>query len=243
MREGMRERSLNRMDEIVQYFSGLHGVLAVAAFGSNAFRERFDDHSDLDFLVLVELEDKNDILGRVSQLDTLCPVDAVQIQYGDAVKLLFSDGVFCDFGIVTPDQLGTFFHGAGGTLWCKEGWNRMDLRANEPPGRAENDLALDTLFHLYIGLLRLARGEFAAAFYEIQVTAAQNLLAMLEGEKADAFSPLRRAETMVSNETLRGIMPGYDRSFEAAEAILTNIPRAEDLPLYKAVKELTANRR
>ncbi len=243
MRDGLKERSLNRMDEIVGYFSGFHGVLAVAAYGSNAFRERFDDHSDLDFLVLVEPAVKDEILGRASRLETLCPVVALQIQHGDAVKLLFSDGVFCDFGVVTPDQLGTFFHGAGRYLWRKDGWNGTELGANEPPGTAVDDLLLSTLFHLYIGLLRLAWGEDAAAFYEIQVTAAGNLLAILEGEKADAFSPLRRAEGLLFKEILRGIMPGYDHTFEATEAILTYIPRAEDHPLYKAVRELTANRR
>ena len=50
---GQRERSLRRMDEIAAYYAGQDGVLAVAAFGSNAERERLDDSSDLDFLVFV----------------------------------------------------------------------------------------------------------------------------------------------------------------------------------------------
>ena len=48
MRAGLRKRSLRRMDEITSHYARQSGVLAVAAFGSNAERERFDDSSDLD---------------------------------------------------------------------------------------------------------------------------------------------------------------------------------------------------
>ncbi len=241
MRDGMRERSLQRMDEIVNYYSSLHNVLAVVAFGSNAIRARFDNSSDLDFLVLAEPQAKAELLSQVSRLEALCPIDAMQIQYGDAVNLLFSDGVYCDFGIVMPDQLATFPHGAGAYLWRKDGWEPVSVCASEPPALTMDELTLDALFHLYVGLLRCARGEEAAAFYEVQVTAAQKVLSILEGKKADAFSPLRRAEKLVSGEVLQAVMPGYGYTEKAVEAMLTYLSHAAELPLYKAVQSLLKN--
>lgn len=238
MRDGMREQSITRMDEIAAFFAKLPNVFAIVAFGSNAKRERFDDCSDLDFLVLVEPKAKSELLGQVYRLDTLCPIDAIQIVYGDAVKLLFADGVFCDFGVVTPEQLTTFPHGAGRYLWCRDGWVPVDVSASEPPRMAENDLVLSALFHLYIGLLRVARGEEAAAFFEIQVTAAEHVLTLLEGEKADAFSPLRRAEKLLPLETIQSLMPGYGHTRKAAGAMLTHLLQAKDTPLYQAVDAL-----
>ena len=65
MRASLRERSLRRMDAIADYYATQIGVLAVAAFGSNAERERFDDSSDLDFLVFVEPDAKERLIAEV----------------------------------------------------------------------------------------------------------------------------------------------------------------------------------
>lgn len=234
----MRELSLARMDQLTAFFASLPDVLAVVAFGSNAFRERFDDSSDLDFLVLVMPNAKANTLDNIPDLSMFCAIDAVHIAYGDAVKLLFADGVLCDFGVVTPDQLATFHHGPGKYLWCREGWLPADISPREPARMAACDHMLHALFHLYTGLLRVARAEEAAAFFEIQVMAAEHVLTLLEGDKADAFSPLRRAEALLPDEVLQAYMPGYGHSLYAAKAMLEGLTQATDLPLYHAVKAL-----
>jgi len=238
MRVGMRERSLRRMDEITAFYANQQGVLAVAAFGSNADRERFDESSDLDFLVFVEPHAKERIIAEVGSLSQLGEIDALRVVYSDAVQLLFSDGVLCDFGIILPEQLATFPHGAGRYLWQREDWSAIDLSAREPARKPAQGLIEDALFHLYVGLLRLQRGEQAAAFEEIQVKAAQCTLALLEGDYADAFSSFRRAEQNISPDTLKQFMPGYGRSREAAEAMLQPLREARELPLYCAVGNL-----
>lgn len=238
MRAGLRERSCRRMDEIVSFYAEQSGVLAVAAFGSNAERERFDDSSDLDFLVFVEPEAKERLIAEVDSLVQLGKIDALRVVYGDAVQLLFSDGVLCDFGIILPEQLATFPHGAGSYLWRRSGWDAIDLSAQEPERRSAGELCEDTLFHLYVGLLRLRRGEQAATFEEIQVKAAQSVLALLQGDHTDVFSPLRRAEQRVSPDVLRQLMPGYGHSCEAGKAMLLLLMEAKELPLYQAVAHL-----
>ena len=238
MREHMRARSIARMDEIVRYFAQVAGVLAVVAFGSNAQRERFDDFSDLDFLVLVEPQAKAGVLTSVSGLQSVCAIDGLRIFDGDAIQLLFTDGVMCDFGIASPEQLSTFQHGAGKYLWRRAGWTAVELSANEPNRMTADELVKDALFHLYVGVLRILRGEQAAAFYEIQVEAAQRVLSFLQDEDADAFSPLRRAECLTDTQILKNLMPGYAHSREAVQAALKYLVSEKDTPLYQAVSAL-----
>jgi predicted nucleotidyltransferase len=226
------------MEEIATYYSDQDGVLAVAAFGSNAERKRFDDSSDLDFLVFVEPEAKERLISEVGLLVQLGEIDALRVVCGDAVQLLFSDGVLCDFGIILPEQLATFPHGAGNYLWHRSGWHAIDLSAREPVRKPSQERIEDTLFHLYVGLLREQRGEEAAAFEEIQIKAAQSVLALLQGDHADAFSSLRRAEQRVSSDVLRQLMPGYGHSSEAGKAMLLLITEAKELPQYQAVAHL-----
>ena len=224
------------MDEIATYYAGQDGVLAVAAFGSNAERERFDDSSDLDFLVFAEADAKAQLLANIGELAQLGKLDALRVVYGDAVQLLFSDGVLCDFGIITPEQLASFPHGAGRYLWRRGTWEAIDLSAREPTRKSTQELQEDALFRLYVGLLRLRRGEEAAAFEEIQVQAAQCVLALLQGDSADAFSPLRRAEQNTPPELLRRLMPGYGQSCEAVKAMVPLLSGAKEQPLYRAVE-------
>lgn len=235
MRTGLRERSLQRMEAISAFYSKQSGVLAVAAFGSNAERERFDDCSDLDFLVFVAPEAKARLIAEVGSLSRLGKIDALRVVYGDAVQLLFSDGVLCDFGIILPEQLATFPHGAGCYLWQHPDWDAIDLSTSEPARKSAQELTEDALFNLYVGLLRTGRGEEAAAFDEIQVRAASCVLALLQGDRADAFSPLRHAEHSVSREMLQQLMPGYGCTRQAAKAILSQLAEAKELPLYQAV--------
>ena len=226
------------MDELTAFYANQSGVLAVAAFGSNAERERFDESSDLDFLVFVESDAKSRLITEVDSLLQLGEIDALRVIYGDAVQLLFSDGVLCDFGIILPEQLATFPHGAGNYLWKREDWSAIDLSAREPARKSVQEFTEDALFHLYVGLLRVQRGEEAAAFEEIQVRAASCALALLQRDRADAFLPLRRAEQRVSTDVLRQLMPGYGCSRDAAKAILMLFVKAKDLPLYQAVEKL-----
>ena len=238
MRAGLRERSERRMDEITAYYTRQNDVLAVAAFGSNAERERFDDSSDLDFLVFCDPSAKARLITEVGNLAALGEIDALRVVYGDAVQLLFSDGVLCDFGIILPEQLATFPHGAGRYLWRNPEWEAIDLSANEPAQKPAQELIEDALFHLYVGLLREHRGEHATALEKIQGKAAQCVLAYLQGDRADAFSSLRRAEQSVSSDTLKQLMPGYGQSSEAAEVMLRLLAEARELPLYRAVGSL-----
>jgi len=238
MRAGVRERSLRRMDEISAYYAAQSGVLAVALFGSNANRSQFDDYSDLDFLVFVESGAKTRLIAEARELEQLGEIAALRVVYDDAVELLFSDGVLCDFGIVTPEQLSTFPHGEGRYLWQRPGWQAVDLSAREPMRKSAQELEEEALFHLYVGLLREQRGEKAAALDEIQNKAAGCMLSILEKNRADVFSPLRRAEAMVSQDTLSRMMPGYGHTLDSAAYVLELLSTSQETLLFRAVRAL-----
>lgn len=223
------------MEALTSHYAAQQGVLAVAAFGSNAERERFDAYSDLDFLVLAEPDAINRLLREIPLLSEIRPVAGLATDAEHTVKLLFQDGVLCDYGIIAPERVLAFCHGEGRYLWRREGWNAVDLSAREPVRKTPEELETDALFHLYVGLLRAKRGEEAAAFYEIQVAAAQDILALLGGAEADVFSPARRIEKTVSADVLCSMLPGYGRSCAAAETMLERMEHMYGTPLFETV--------
>ena len=156
----------------------------------------------------------------------------------DAVKLLFSDGVLCDYGIILPEQLCAFPHGAGRYLWVREDWAAVNLCASRPEARTKQELETSALFHLYTGMLRVLRGEEAAAFEEIQGQAARDVMQLLQREQADDFSPFRRAEQQLDRSCIASILPGYGKSRQAARAILSLLGESRSNPLYRAVESL-----
>jgi predicted nucleotidyltransferase len=238
-----KESALKRMDEIAAYYWKQDGVRAITAFGSLAELDRFDEWSDLDFLILCTKESKAQLLNNVSALESLYPISYLRIEYGDAVKLLYEDDILCDFGIVTEEQAMNFPHGKGRLLWSVPDFTCECIRENLMP-QEENDITDwkgDILIHLYVGLLRDLRGETAAAFEEIQINAVQKLLLGLYYEKGyklrDKFSPMRRAEKFAFefDINLKKLLPGYTHNTEAAGEILKLIKDGE-YPQKLAVK-------
>ncbi|MCY1714371.1 nucleotidyltransferase domain-containing protein [Caproiciproducens galactitolivorans] len=221
-----KEIAIDRMAELVKYWKAQEGVEAVAAFGSLAETERFDQWSDLDFLVICDAAQKETLLSSLPKLEVIYPIDYLQIEYGGSVKLLFRDGVLCDFGIVTEQQASSFPHGEGRILWCAPSFSRDCIRkTSECAACAPRDWMGDALLHVFVGLLRQKRNETAAAFEEIQISAVRSLLSGMieEGHLPgnDPFSPLRRAEKYADGKMLSDFMMGYSHNVEAARAIVT----------------------
>ncbi len=235
MTDDRRVRAIARMEALTSYYAAQRGVLGVAAFGSNAERERFDAYSDLDFLVLAEPAAMDKLLQETPLLYQIHPIAGLATNAEHTVKLLFQDGVLCDYGIIAPERVAAFCHGEGRYLWRREGWNAVDLSAREPVRKTPEELETDALFHLYVGLLRAKRGEEAAAFYEIQVAAAQDVLALLGGADTDVFSPVRQIEKTVSADVLGSIFPGYRRSVTAAKGMLGFMEHLRGTPLFETV--------
>jgi hypothetical protein len=97
----------------------------------------------------------------------------------DGYKLLYADGVFCEFAVFTRAELGVAAASGVCLIWEREG-AALELPAPatppEPPAVAWQ--LGETLTNLYVGLGRLQRGEQLSAARFIQHYAVDRVQAL-----------------------------------------------------------------
>ncbi len=227
-----RQRLLARLDAIAAALERSGRAQALLALGS-AGRDtaRLDDWSDLDFFAIVDVGAKAAFLDDLSWLTDLAPVAYVYRNTVDGYKLLYDDGVFCEFAVFEPGELARIQYAPGRLVWKRDGVDESIATPTVPMPETPSDidwLTGEVLTNLYVGLLRHRRGERLAAFRMIQMDAVERLtdLCAVLGQASpaggDPFLSARRFETRfpdVANE-LPGFMPGYDDNVAAARAIL-----------------------
>jgi hypothetical protein len=230
---GVPARLLRRLDDLGAALARRGDAIALIGLGSvGAELERLDDHSDLDFFVIVEDGAKQRYLDSIDWLEEVHAVSFSFENTPDGRKALFADGLFAEYAVFTRDELRRAPYSPGRIVW-----RRADAPAGlETPSSSPGAVAHDTLEHqvgealtnLYVGLHRDARGERLSAMRLIQVFAVDRVLAVqallhpAESSRADAFAPERRAEARGAGETLplAEMAPGYERNRDAARAIL-----------------------
>jgi hypothetical protein len=224
---------LKRLDEIGQSLAQNNRALALIGLGSVGLElERLDAFSDLDFFVIVERGHKRAFLENLQWLSALCPIAYCFQNTEDGYKLLFADGIFCEFAIFEPDELQTIPFAAGRMVWKRpqvaETLSQPAQKASPHPPRSQEWLVGEALTNLYVGLGREKRGERLSATRFIQWYAVDRLLELTELiEKSrpvarDPFSPERRFEQRYPETARRASqwLQGYERNRESALAIL-----------------------
>lgn len=222
--------TLQRLDEIAAHLSTRDDTIALLGLGSaGAQRGRLDDHSDLDFLLVVA----DGATSRYASATEWLPGPVVwsfaHERHGR--KALLADGTFLEYVVLTVPELRRVpFRGAR-VVW---------RRADAPPGLTESDAPVprppfDTVeFHLgealaglFTGLHRDLRGERLSAARLIQGQAVDRVIALLrlsEGEPPyrDVFDASRRVERTYPPEILplAAMVPGYRGNAAAARVIL-----------------------
>jgi hypothetical protein len=214
---------------------------------------RLDDHSDLDFFVVVDDDvAKQRYLDSIDWLEQLAPVVFDFENTVDGRKALFADGLFAEYAVFTLAELRAASYPPPRLVW-----QRDDAPADVgTPGRVPGPPRIETaewqvneaLTNLYIGLHRDARGEKLSATRFIQTHAVDRLLAFLDltepGVKArqDLFVIDRAAEQRFDSELLplSSFVPGYDRNREAALAMLGWLEARTEVnsTLAAAIREL-----
>jgi hypothetical protein len=224
--------TLRRLDDLVASLAHRGDVVAVLGLGSAGVEtERFDDHSDIDFwLVVDDAGAKADLLAGTDWLAGFGGELAYSfVNDPNGRKALFDDGLFLEYAVFTPDELrGLAFTGAR-VAWQRPGAT-LDLDDHVPPPVPSPlhtvDFHVDeALTNLFVGLHRELRGERLTAFRFVQVYAVNQVVALLardpeaEWVLPDPFEPTRRTE--VSHDVpLAAMMPGYVANAAAAEAVL-----------------------
>jgi len=224
---------LERLEDIGASLEASGHALALIGLGSvGGELERLDEYSDLDFFAIVKPGCKAAFVEDLGWLSSAHPVAYVFHNTPDGCKLLFEDGIFCEYAVFEEAELAGIPFTAGRLIWkCPEG----DAGIVEPVRQAipldehtTEWLVGEALTNLYIGMCRYRRGEKLSAQRFIQAYAVDRLLeltAQIESARSvevDPFNPDRRFEQRYPDaaQHLSEYIPGYDRTPQAAEAIL-----------------------
>jgi hypothetical protein len=246
---------LTRLNEIGQSLARSGHALALIGLGSvGAELSRLDEFSDLDFFAIVEPGYKAAFLENLDWLANLGPIVYCFKNSPDGYKLLFEDGVFCEFAVFELAELTAIPFSAGRVVW-KQPWVDEAIAAPQRPapprGTAPVEwLVGEALTNLYVGLGRYRRGEKLSAARFIQHCAVDRLIDLAERLEAeqpalrDQFAGERRFEQRFPETAahLADFVRGYEASIESALAILAFLEqRFEVNPhMARAIRALCA---
>lgn len=249
----MRE-DLHRLDRLATAVSGDPSVIAILGLGSAGQEtHRFDDHSDIDFFVVVtDADAKRRYLDDIAWLGGFGGEVIYEfVNDPNGRKALFADGLFLEYAIFTPAELQALPLSGVRVVWSRPDFHYDEI---DPPARG----ALDTVeFHLnealtnlFVGLHRQLRGERLTAMRFIQVYAVDRVLALQRLDPGttwadpDPFEATRRVESARGGDQpdYSRMAPGYNNNVDGASAILawlnTNYPT--DPHIVSAIEDLLA---
>lgn len=224
--------NLQRLELLANALSDDPSVQAVLGLGSSG-REthRFDDHSDIDFFVIVDdIEAKQRYLNDITWLNGLGGELAFEfVNDPNGRKALLADGLLLEYAIFTTDQIRELPLVGSRVVWARQHYTHSETGH---PRSAIDTVTFHTheaLTNLYVGLHREIRGERLTAMRFIQVYAVDRVLALQRLDPTahrpdpDAFESTRRAELVQGPTTpdYAGMTPGYMHNAAAAAAILT----------------------
>jgi len=233
---------LPRLDAIGRSLERAGHALALLGLGSVGVElERLDDDSDLDFFAIVEEGFKARFVEDLDWLAGACPIAYRYRNTADGHKVLFADGVFCEFAVFEPAELRSIPFARGRIVWKQPQVDPaigIPARAGEPtPSRAVDWLLGEVLTNLYVGLSRFHRGEKLSALRSVQFHAVERALELAERVEPespadrDPFSNERRYERRYPGmaQDLPQFLQGYERTPQSALALLSFLERRFDV--------------
>jgi lincosamide nucleotidyltransferase B/F len=243
-----------RLDDIGRSLQKAGHALALIGLGSvgNAL-ERLDEYSDLDFFAIVEEGSKQKFIQNLDWLSSVCPVAYHFQNTPDGHKLLFADGVFCEFAVFEAAELRGIPFARGRIIWKQPQVDDSICMPARPSSAAMRDkdwLLGEALTNLYVGLCRFHRGEKLSAAHLIQHYAVDRVVELAELVEKEApigrddFAQDRRFELRfpeVARELPR-FMQGYERSCPSARAILDFLEKrfSVNAAMAQAIRDLCA---
>ena len=244
---------LSRLGEIGRALERSGHALALIGLGSAGLeRERLDEFSDLDFFAIVEDGWKNRFIDSLDWLESIRPVVYRFRNTVDGYKLLFDDGVFCEFAVFERPELASIPFAEGQIVWKQphvdDSIARPLLRNKPDEVRTVEWLVGEALTNLYVGMCRYRRGEKLSAQRFVQHYCVDRMIELAEKTSVeqdrlrDPFSRERRLEQR--DPELARLLPefiqGYHRTPESALAILVHLENHFDVnaSMAAAVREL-----
>jgi len=246
---------LTRLDEIGRSLEQSSHALALIGLGSVGLElDRLDSYSDLDFFVIVEAGYKQAYLDALHWLSDIQPIAYSFRNTEDGYKVLFEDGIFCEFAVFEPAELEHIPFAPGRMVWKRaDAPDTLSQPASAPnprPKHSQDWLLGEALTNLYVGLNREKRGEKLSALRFIQGYAVDRLLELIEyiesGNKAqrDPFVNERRFEQRFPRlaPEMDIWMQGYERNCDSALAILAFLEKHFEIngAIAKSIRNLCA---
>ncbi|ROR23723.1 hypothetical protein EDB62_10525 [Vibrio crassostreae] len=226
------QKLLQRLDAIGESLrsSGkAHALLGLGSVGIET--ERLDQYSDVDFFAIVQTGHKQYFLDSLHWLSDIHPIDYAVRNTVDGYKVLYADGIFCEFAVFEPHELAHIPFAEGRIVWQEAGF---DTQCCVPPARgvAETNsqewIIGEALTNLYVGMSRYNRGEKLSGNRFVQSYALDRLIDLVDQtespqpEFVDEFMSDRRLEARFPKfaQLLPTFTQGYDRTAESALAQL-----------------------
>jgi hypothetical protein len=224
---------LKRLKEIGQSLERSGHALALIGLGSVGLElDRLDSYSDLDFFAIVEKGYKRSYLDSLHWLSDVHPIAYSFLNTDDGYKVLFEDGIFCEFAVFEPAELEKIPFAPGRIVWKRaEVPDTFGQPTTFPASKQKRDkdwLLGEGLTNIYVGLNREKRGEKLSATRFIQGYAVDRLLELVEYIKPaneahrDPFVNERRFEQRFPDldSQVSTWMQGYEKNCESALAML-----------------------
>ena len=223
---------LQRLSQISESLKAVDGVIGTIGLGSiGSDKNRLDQYSDLDFFVVVLPDIQEQMIESTSWLSSIGELDFVFKNSDHGCKALYHDGVYVEYAVFTLQQYRNWRIPGGQVLWvkdCDELFAITDAgQLMQKPFKTEIFYINETLSNLYVGLLRLHRGEKLNATRFIQSLAVENILELAnmkceDKTRQDFFVLDRRIESRISEveELLEIFVTGYTSNVFAAKKII-----------------------
>lgn len=223
---------LERLDAIGESLRTSGNALALLGLGSvGTETARLDAYSDLDFFAIVREGFKAHYIDQVDWLSSVQPIAYAVRNTVDGYKVLFEDGIFCEFAVFEPQEMEAIPFSAGRIVWKSADFDESISNPRElsPASLKSVEFHLgEALTNLYVGMGRYRRGEKLSAARFIQSYAVDQIVqlaARIESARpalVDMYGAERRFEQRFPGVAahLPAFVQGYDRSPESALAIL-----------------------
>lgn len=224
---------LERLEAIGRSLENSGHALALIGLGSVGLElERIDQYSDLDFFAIVEDGYKLQYIENLDWLGNVAPVAYHFQNTRDGHKLLFEDGIFCEFAVFELHELEHIPFSRGRIVWkrpCIEDSIAVPALKNSSSPKPNVEWQVgEALTNLLIGLKRYRRGEKLSGSRFVQNHALDRVLDLAEWVEAetpyfkDPFGIERCFERRFPavSERLSHFAQGYERTPESSLAIL-----------------------
>jgi len=153
-----------------------HTIALIGAGSAGVEISRMDQYSDIDFFLIVEDGFSSRFINDNSWFSQILPIAFAFRDTDHGNKALLQNRVFLEFAIFTEAELAENRIPGLRTLWCKPDFSLPDLSGKQPYTRELSYYVNQALSNLYVGALRLRRGERLAALAMIERYALTSLL-------------------------------------------------------------------